>query len=67
MSAEYAPGIPMLFYWRGKNVEELSRDELIAAVKQLGRAYEDSVKLHRASNEIFRTALERRQSWPKRG
>lgn len=30
----------MKMYWRGKDIEEMSRDELIAAVRDLGKQFQ---------------------------
>lgn len=29
--------IPMLYFWRGKNVDEMERDQLIQAIKELAK------------------------------
>lgn len=33
----HEPEIPMVHYWRGKRVEEMTREELIEAVVELGK------------------------------
>jgi hypothetical protein len=37
-----APEIPMKSYWMGRDIESLSREELIEVVRQIGRALESA-------------------------
>lgn len=43
----------MITLYRGRNVEELSRDELIEAVKMLARALSTSYEMHRATMDVM--------------
>lgn len=54
---------PMIATWRGKRVDELSREELIEALNYLARQMESMREMHRRDVEmerLFRRAAVRR-------
>lgn len=55
--------IPMVSYYRGKNVEDMTREELIEAVKFLGRqllaAHKRTTETHEFYTEILKLRARR--------
>lgn len=47
------PEIPMIHYYRGVQLEEMSREQLIEAVIELGKMYEDSLASSIRTAEFF--------------
>lgn len=52
---------PMVFHWVGRNVEEMSREELLETVKTLGKLYNDGLqrtlevhKMYKMFNDVRR-------------
>lgn len=45
---------PDLVSWYGKNINDLTREELLDAFKQLARAYENDRKFHISSMRFMR-------------
>ena len=45
--------VPTIATWMGKNIEELSKQELLDIVRKLGRDVEEERKRHQATLEIL--------------
>lgn len=50
------PDVPMVRTWLGKNIEEMSREELLEAFQQLAAMYEDATRARR-DGECIRAAM----------
>lgn len=53
---------PTKLFWRGKDVDELSREELIEALYQCHHLYEDSRKSHQITIDMWRIFSEARNT-----
>lgn len=48
--------VPMIRMWRGRNLDDLSREELIEVIDYLAKAWEVSREALSATNEIHRAS-----------
>jgi hypothetical protein len=47
-----APNIPPVSFWKGKNVDELTREEAIDALKECGAQLQNLLEVNQCSNRV---------------
>jgi hypothetical protein len=52
--------VPMITTWRGRNVDTLSREEAIAALKEAARLYSQTLEMECMARELWAAAITRR-------
>lgn len=59
-----APETPMIVYWCGEPINDMTREKLIEALCECGRQLEVEREMHRASLSMFSLAAQARRSRP---
>lgn len=60
MTYQPQPDVPMITTWRGRNVDTLSREEAIAALKEAARLYAQTLEMECMARELWAAATFRK-------